>query len=263
MNLPVTMQSTSIPFLALLAAHLFGDFVAQTDAMIQAKSEMRLRGFLHHGVVHYLLAYGFVLIFVPELLGQLRIHAVLPILVASHLAIDLGKERTVDLTPPRRTAFFVDQVLHVGSILIATILLAGSLPPWISDLGVWMGTRRDTVLWLIVVYVATIFGGGYVVRLMLPEEDIEAGEAGGAVPKGGMYIGWLERFVTLTAVLAKSPTLIGLILTAKSIVRFKKLDSDRFAEYYLLGTFLSLALALAGGLLLLEVLGGDVVTALE
>jgi hypothetical protein len=41
------------------------------------------------------------------------------------------------------------------------------------------------------------------------------------------------------------------------------LDDDRFAEYYLLGTFLSLSLALAGGLLLSRILGGSVVTALD
>lgn len=69
--------------------------------------------------------------------------------------------------------------------------------------------------------------------------------------RAGMYIGWLERFLVLTAVIAKSPTAIGLIVTAKSIVRFKKVEQDDdFAEYFLLGTFLSLALALLGGLAL-------------
>lgn len=73
-----------------------------------------------------------------------------------------------------------------------------------------------------------------------------------------MYIGWLERFVVLTALILQSPATVGLILTAKSIARYPELKSVRFAEYFLIGTLLSLTLGILGGLLLLKAFYGTV-----
>lgn len=257
------MQPDLLLFLALLAAHLLGDFVLQTKAMVTGKSDGSARAFLLHGAAHYALAYAAVLLFVPELLAQPVSHALLLLLVVLHLGADLLKERALAAFLSPRLSFVVDQLIHVLLLFLVAFLFAGGLPTWASAAHVWFEGQRDDVLWLLVVYLATIFGGGYFIRLMLPADDPAHDGDREAVERGGMYIGWLERFVILTAVLAKSPTLIGLIITAKSIVRFKKLDSDRFAEYYLLGTFLSLALALAGGLLLLRILGTQAVTGLE
>jgi hypothetical protein len=74
----------------------------------------------------------------------------------------------------------------------------------------------------------------------------------------GLYIGWLERFLVLTAVLVKSPAMIGLILTGKSIARLPELKGSRFAEYFLIGTLFSISFALLGGILLLRLLVGAV-----
>ena len=74
----------------------------------------------------------------------------------------------------------------------------------------------------------------------------------------GMYIGWLERFVVLTALVLQSPATVGLILTAKSIARYPEMKSVRFAEYFLIGTLLSVSLGIVGGLILLKALYGTV-----
>jgi len=74
----------------------------------------------------------------------------------------------------------------------------------------------------------------------------------------GLYIGWLERFLILTALLLQSPVAVGLILTAKAIVRYPEFKSVRFAEYVLIGTLLSVSLALAGAVFLAWLLLGQV-----
>lgn len=38
---------------------------------------------------------------------------------------------------------------------------------------------------------------------------------------------------------------VGLVFTAKSIVRYKEFDRKEFAEYYLVGTLYSILIALA------------------
>ncbi len=70
----------------------------------------------------------------------------------------------------------------------------------------------------------------------------------------GLYIGWLERFLVMTALLLQSPAMVGLIFTAKSIARYPEFKSERFAEYFLIGTLLSLSLAILGGALLMRLL---------
>jgi hypothetical protein len=64
-----------------------------------------------------------------------------------------------------------------------------------------------------------------------------------------MYIGWLERFLVVIGILMQSPSMVGLILTGKSVARCPELK-ERFAEHFLIGTFLSMGLAVLGGLVL-------------
>jgi hypothetical protein len=100
--------------------------------------------------------------------------------------------------------------------------------------------------------VAVIFAGGYLIRYLtrnLTAGIKKAGETAEQVENAGMYIGWLERFLVVTAILVQSPSMVGLILTGKSIARFPELK-ERFAEYFLIGTLLSIGLAVLGGLLL-------------
>ena len=71
-----------------------------------------------------------------------------------------------------------------------------------------------------------------------------------------MIIGWLERALILTAVLLKSPVGVGFILAAKSVFRFENTKAgQQAAEYFLIGTLLSVTEAVLIGLLVLQLLG--------
>jgi hypothetical protein len=113
-----------------------------------------------------------------------------------------------------------------------------------------------------IVYAAVIFGGGYLVRLLtrsLLDKDAQpGGETAEQLRNAGMYIGWLERFLILTALLLHSPATAGLVLTAKAIARYPQFKQVRFAEYFLIGTLLSLCLAMIGGLILWKLLYGKI-----
>jgi len=52
--------------------------------------------------------------------------------------------------------------------------------------------------------------------------------------------------------------LVGLILTGKSIARFPEFKEAKFAEYFLIGTMLSVSLSVLGGIALLHLLYGTV-----
>jgi hypothetical protein len=123
--------------------------------------------------------------------------------------------------------------------------------------------QRDRILAVLVIYFAVVFAGGYAIRYLtrpltrhLPQLGDESALS---LRNAGMYIGWLERSLVLTAMILRSPATVGLVLAAKSIARFPELGkSERFAEYFLIGTLLSLLAAIFGGIVLLKVLTGRV-----
>ena len=64
--------------------------------------------------------------------------------------------------------------------------------------------------------------------------------------KTGALIGSLERMIMLLMLSVGQYAAIGLVLTAKSVARYNKIAEDKnFAEYYLLGTLLSVLYAIA------------------
>jgi hypothetical protein len=64
----------------------------------------------------------------------------------------------------------------------------------------------------------------------------------------GRVIGTLERVAVYVLVLQGQYEALGLVLAAKGLARFQNLDDREFAEYFLIGTFLSVVLA--GGIAL-------------
>ena len=70
----------------------------------------------------------------------------------------------------------------------------------------------------------------------------------------GSIIGKLERIITAILLLGNQYSVIGLVLTAKSIARFKQLEDKDFAEKYLIGTLLSLSISLILTLLIKYIL---------
>lgn len=85
-------------------------------------------------------------------------------------------------------------------------------------------------------------------------EEEKAGPAAEAKPeeadfRSGELIGKLERVIVAALVLAGAASTIGFVLTAKSVARFKQMDDRNFAERYLVGTLLSVCVALGAALI--------------
>ena len=70
----------------------------------------------------------------------------------------------------------------------------------------------------------------------------------GASARVGSTIGILERILIVVFVLTGSDVAIGFVVAAKTLARFKLLDDRAFAEYYLLGTLASVAVAILSAL---------------
>jgi hypothetical protein len=65
----------------------------------------------------------------------------------------------------------------------------------------------------------------------------------------GATIGILERILVVVFVLTGTEAAIGFVVAAKTLARFRLLDDRDFAEYYLLGTLASVAVAIVTALI--------------
>jgi hypothetical protein len=253
------MQKMLNVFLGLYLAHLLTDFVFQSDSLITAKKRGQLSGYAKHGAIHALLAVLILGCVAPSLTSSFRFYAAIAGLTAIHLGLDCAKIglRAKKRVPDGAGVFLGDQFFHMLTVALAAAVM---VPPvhalWAVLLRV-VEQYRQPALVVLVAYVGTIFGGGYLVRAVTKPMYREAcasadGGSGSELTNAGLYIGWLERATVLTSLVLRSPATVGLIIAAKSIARYPEMKSQSFAEYFLIGTLFSIGLALVGGMLLLH-----------
>jgi hypothetical protein len=251
-------------FLAIYLAHLLTDFVFQTTRIVSNKHRGEWRGYLIHGVTHYVAVLAIVTLADPHRLPALAFQLLAVSLSLVHLLVDWAKVSWTKShrIPDNAPAFVVDQAIHLIAVIGAVFLL---VRPSLQMFVLWLNRIRflqESILLVSVVYVLVIFGGGYFIRALIAplwkEELGQTTKEHEEVINAGLYIGWLERFLVLTALFLQSPATVGFILAAKSIARYPELKSVRFAEYFLIGTLLSITIAIGGAIILLKALYGTV-----
>ena len=256
------MQEMIRVALALYVAHLLTDIVLQTSRMVNLKRGGKSSGYGLHGAVHYAAAIVLVGFFVPGTLFSLRFQIAVVLLTMVHLAIDWCKVTVAKRHPAAdgALAFTIDQLVHVVTVFFAAwwIVRAPPAHEMIRVLGI-LRRPDNRILLLMVVYLAVIFGAGYLIRFLTKPltRDLKLSESHAQLGNAGMFIGWLERFLILSALFEHSPATAGLILAAKSIARYPEFKREQFAEYFLIGTLLSISAAVIGGIVLLKVFYGS------
>jgi hypothetical protein len=260
------MQILLRAFLAICLAHLLAEFIFQTSRLVERKRRRQLSAYTLHGLIHYLTAVGITGLLLRGSILSLRTHLVLITLALVHLLIELAKMQ-LTRSPAifdGTAAYLSDQGLHLLTIAFAACLLLPGTQ--FRDLALWLANVRNLpnkFLAVPVIYTAVVFGGGRLIRFLTRSlaEGVEShspDKANAQLQNAGLYIGWLERFLVVTALLLQSPATVGLILTAKAIARYPEFKSERFAEYFLIGTLLSISMAIVGGALLAKLLYGQV-----
>ncbi len=236
-------------FLQLYVAHLIADFVLQSDWI--ARNKTVLRALISHASIHAACACALVNIGLNR-----RIAVGILGLASAHAAIDFAKAK---LQANGWIAFIVDQAIHLVSIVLVAVWLNET--PWQAVQSAATTVLRNERAYLFLgAYVAIVFGGGYLVQkvtqsfLATIDDTLKSVKPG--LPNAGRYIGWIERVLVLTFVLADVNEAVGFLLAVKALARYPELKDDpkgHFAEYFLVGTLTSVGLALGGGLVVNEV----------
>jgi hypothetical protein len=249
---PLQLLSPDAVLLALLlAGHVFADFLVQTSRVAAAKGSSGLKLVQHAGwstLTHALVLFPF---WSVSLLGGVLL------LGALHLAIDACKSPLERRFGKRLLIFFVDQAVHIAAILITwrTLVWQGAhVGGWLSVPGAWYAPLGRAAL----VAAGLVFngrGGTVIVRLVLERyPQVIPKPADGESEESGEYamgrtIGCLERFLLFILVLLEQWGALGFVIAAKSIARFRELENQQFADYYLIGTLTSTLIAIGSGIL--------------
>lgn len=258
------MHLTYNLFLALYLAHLLSNLLIHPYSTRAGRDHAQTH-YLGRWAALYASSLLIIAIMNPSLALSWRFELVMIALALLHLALDWMRVALSKMARSRDDIwnFVINQAVRIGITALAACIV---IPPsWRSVTAILENIHwaQSEILLVAVVYVVVIFGGGHVIRFLIgplwKEKVGDDEETHDEVVNAGLYIGWLERFLALTAICLQSPSTVGLILTAKSIARYSELKNDtRFVEYFLIGTLLSISIALVGGALLLKALYGTV-----
>lgn len=166
---------------------------------------------------------------------------------------------TVPLTGRGRAGLWPVGVL--GVLVAAAVVLVGPRTGTAAVERLWTlpGPGADVPVDVVVLVVGCLAflleSANNVVRTALRAEHVAVAPAGepGPALKGGRLIGPLERALVFALMLAGAYTLIAAVFAAKGIVRFPEISRDSVAgdraEYFLIGSLVSWAIALAAAFL--------------
>jgi hypothetical protein len=235
-------------FLKIYLSYLVVDFLIQPSWSFRDKR--RVRDLLIHAVTFIIIALALINVDLTK-----RILLAILVLAVARAIEDFVK---VNFSRDEWLAFSFDQIGNLLMIAIVSIYLGTNRGGNLQEIFNILTSSKKLYLFLSV-YVAVVFGGGYFVQKVTQyfmrhiDEGLLQSKPG--LPSAGKYIGWLERFLVVTFIVGGYPEGIGLLLAAKALVRYPEIKNDdkyHFAEYFLIGTLTSVALALLAGFALLK-----------
>lgn len=121
-----------------------------------------------------------------------------------------------------------------------------------------IGVLATATAWFILAggYLVAVLGGDLLVRGCIRSLRVPQAVAEGGLRSFGKYVGWTERFLFVTLMVSGNAAIIGWIIAAKfgfrlGQMRFEDMrdkESRALAEYFFLGSLLSLTVAVFVGL---------------
>ena len=219
-------------FLCLLLVHVVADFVLQNNKACREKIEKKWRCWYHYA--HALIVFGL------AWLAAWDVHFCWCALIigTTHFAIDIWKSYREENVK----WFTIDQILHIA-IIVGVALWWCSQNEWSMPFDIMVKYVALAIAGIVCWKPANIF-----IKLMLKHYSVNMPEEQGAGFNAGSLIGNIERWLILAFVIMQRYEAIGLLIAAKSIIRFGDAQT-RKSEYVLAGTLMSIFIAVMAGVM--------------
>ena len=233
----------------LISIHLLADFLFQTSAYSEKKRK-KLKPLLLHCFI-YFIVFEIVLLSILQFKKAFLLGMIISVL---HFFINFTKNKLEKSFPQRRLQiwiFSINQLIHFFMIIVMYYIF--NLENSVSNLYVKLQAYENFKIIILYISLFSIIfepASVFIRKLFTsispktsPKENLEE-------LKAGNIIGKLERIIIAILLLNNQFGVIGFVLTAKSIARFKQMENRNFAEKYLIGTLTSFLIVLATVLIL-------------
>jgi hypothetical protein len=230
------MTATFIWLIKLILSHLITDFILQPKSWVDdrnAKHFASLKLYLHilitATLAFILLGYQYWLVTI--------------IILFTHLLIDGWKSYQKQTA----TYFIADQLLHLLVILGCWYFTFFNL----SDVIATAKQVNETLsFWKTATAIVFLTAPAGILIGQLTKQWRDKLPEAGNLANAGKWIGIIERLIIFIFVVYGEYSAIGLLVAAKGIIRFSEKDRQEIkTEYLVIGTLLSIALALVTGLI--------------
>ena len=250
----------------LISVHLLADFLFQTSAYSEKKRK-KLKPLLLHCFIYFII---FEIVLLPILqFKKLFLLGVIFLDKFNQAKPEQAVDFSFDFTklepffyqnkleksfPQRRLQiwiFSINQLIHF--VILIGIYYIFNLANSVSNLYIKLQEYENfkTIILYISVFSIIFEPASVFIRKLFtsispktyPKTNLEE-------LKAGNIIGKLERIIIAILLLNNQFGIMGFVLTAKSIARFKQMENKDFAEKYLIGTLTSFLIALISVLIL-------------
>jgi len=233
------MTAAFIWLTKLILSHLLTDFILQPKSWVNSRMQK-------HFESPKLYLHGFVTALVALFLIGFQYWWVALIILLTHVLIDGWKS----YQPQTARFFLIDQLLHLLVMLFCWYLVFIS---WKDVTEAWEALHKNLPVWkTITAFVFLTTPAGIFIGQLTRQWRDKLPEAE-SLANAGKWIGIVERIIILVFVLYSQYSAIGLLIAAKGIIRFNEKDRQEIkTEYLVVGTLMSIALAILTGLVVLR-----------
>ena len=231
------MISGSIWLTKLILSHLITDFILQPKGWVEDRNAKHFAsGKLYlHSIITSLLAW---------IMTGWQYWLTALVILITHTLIDAWKS----YQKPLAVYFIIDQCLHLLVILGCWYAI---FIQWSDIEFFWQKLNTQLSTWKIIAgFVFITTPAGILIGQFTRQwrDKIEGAES---LANAGKWIGIAERTIILIFVLNNQYSSIGLLIAAKGIIRFNEKDRPEIkTEYLVIGTLISMALAIITGLII-------------
>lgn len=217
----------------ILIAHILGDFVLQSNKMVDDINSKKLKS--KYLYLHMLIHFALIII-----LTGFKKEFIIPAIFLSlaHLIIDIVTKIYLTNKISSILNLIIDQSLHIISISI----FINYYYPYTIDYNI-IFSQKNQILFLSIICLT--FVTAIIIKKVVELFNYNINSSG--LKDAGKYIGMLERLFVFLFVITNFWEGIGFLLAAKSIFRFGDLKDNndvKLTEYILIGTLLSFGLAI-------------------
>jgi hypothetical protein len=227
----------SIWLIKFVLAHLITDFILQPKSWILQRQQKHFAAITLylHGLITALVAWA--------ILG-IQYWLVALVVLISHILIDGWKSYQA----PSNKYFIIDQLLHLLVIILCWFCTFYTTLPFEKT---WVVLQQNIFFWKLLTGIVFVTFPAAICIAQLTKQWREKINDADTLANAGKWIGIIERIIILIFVLNNEYSAIGLLIAAKSIIRFNEKDRPEIkTEYLVIGTLLSFVLAILTGLLI-------------